>query len=282
PREPTVAKEIEPAPTPKPAPAPAPAPTPKPAFKPASTPAPKPEQTLPVSARSETRKKLSTLRKTLAQRLVEAQKESVQVTTFNEVDMTEVIAFREKYREQFMTKHGVKLGFMSFFIKAAVSALQAFPEVNSYLVGDEIVYRNYFDIAVAVSTDRGVIVPVLKHCDALSFAEIERQIDDFAERARSGRLTAPDLEGGGFTITNGGLFGSLLSTPVLNPPQCAILGMHKITKRPYVVNDQIVIRPIMNLALSYDHRLLDGKEAVSFLVHIKNCLEEPFRLELGV
>lgn len=244
--------------------------------------APSPSPLPAISSQSETRKKLSPLRKTLSQKLVAAQKESATLTTFNEVDMTEVMKCREKYKEAFMTKYGVKLGLMSFFVKAAVSALQAFPQVNAYLDSDDIVYRNYFDISVAIATERGLIVPVIKNCDALSFADIEKAIADFSLRAKNGQLSVDELQGGGFTITNGGTFGSLLSTPILNFPQSAILGMHKITKRPCVVDDQIVIRSMMYLALSYDHRLIDGKEAVSFLMHIKNCIEEPLRLELEV
>ncbi|MCE5294009.1 MAG: dihydrolipoyllysine-residue succinyltransferase [Chlamydiales bacterium] len=228
------------------------------------------------------KKPLSSLKKSMAKRLLEATNTTAMLTTFNEVDMIEVIKLRELYKEAFIAKYKTKLGFMSFFVKASVSALQAFPEVNSYLDGDHQIFRGAIDIGVAVSSDRGLIVPVIKHADALSFAQIEQQIDDFASRAKSGTLTFDDLTGGGFTITNGGLFGSMLSTPILNPPQCAILGMHKITKRAVVVDDQIVIRPMMYLALSYDHRVLDGKQAVSFLVHIKNMIEDPHRLELGV
>ncbi len=232
--------------------------------------------------KQETRKKMSSLRKVMAERLLNAQKQTVTLTTFNEADMSQVMALREQYKELFMTKHGVKLGFMSFFVKAACAALKSFPIVNAYLDGDEIVYRHTIDIGVAVSTERGLIVPVLRDCETLSFADIEKQIDDFALRAKSGKLAIEELQGGGFTITNGGVFGSLFSTPLLNPPQSAILGMHKITKRPCVVDDAIVIRPLMYLALSYDHRLLDGKEAVGFLIQIKNCIEDPHRLELGV
>jgi 2-oxoglutarate dehydrogenase E2 component (dihydrolipoamide succinyltransferase) len=233
----------------------------------------------PTSER-ETRRRLSKLRRVIAERLVQAQQTSAMLTTFNEVDMTQIMALREKYKESFIKKHEVRLGLMSFFIKAVVSALIAYPDFNSYLEGDEIVHREYYDIGVAVGTDKGLFVPVIRHCDRLSFAEIEKALESFARRAKEGVLSVDDLQGGGFTITNGGVYGSLLSTPILNPPQVGILGMHKIQKRPVVIEDQIVIRPIMYLALSYDHRIVDGKEAVSFLVHIKEILEDPARLLL--
>jgi len=244
------------------------------------------EGTLPTQVLTKpgttTRKPLSRHRKVMAERMLEATHQAAMLTTFNEADMTEIIKLRETYKELFMTKHKVKLGFMSFFVKACASALEAFPMVNSYIEGNDQVFRSSLDISIAVSSDRGLVVPVLRGCDALSFAEIERQIDDFMERTKSGQLSVDELMGGGFTITNGGVFGSLLSTPILNPPQSAILGMHKITKRAVVINDKIEIRPMMFLALSYDHRVLDGKEAVLFLIHIKNMLEDPHRLELGV
>ena len=236
----------------------------------------------PAEARSETRKKLSRIRQVIAARLLEVTQETAMLTTFNEVDMSQVIAMREKYKEEFQKKHGVKLGFMSFFVKAATAALEAFPMVNSFIEGDELVTRNYIDIGIAVSSERGLIVPVLRDTNHLSYAEIEEKIDDAAARAKTGRLTVDELTGGSFTITNGGVLGSLLSTPIINPPQCAILGMHKIMKRAVVVDDQIVIRPMMYLALSYDHRVLDGKDAISFLVHIKNHLEEPQKEILGL
>ncbi|HEY4831842.1 MAG TPA: 2-oxoglutarate dehydrogenase complex dihydrolipoyllysine-residue succinyltransferase [Waddliaceae bacterium] len=232
--------------------------------------------------RRETRRKMSKIRKVIASRLVEAQQTTAMLTTFNEVDLSCVIELRGKYQEQFQKEHKIKLGFMSFFVKAAVSALAAYPELNSYIEGDEIVHREYYDIGIAVATDRGLIVPVVKGCDQLSFAEIESSIEVFARKAREGNLSVDDLQGGGFTITNGGIYGSLFSTPILNSPQSGILGMHKIEKRPIVVDEQIVIRPMMYLAMSYDHRIVDGKEAVSFLVHIKNCLEDPARLLLKV
>lgn len=225
----------------------------------------------------EIRRPMSKIRKVIAQRLVEAQRTMAMLTTFNEVDLTEVIQLREKYKEDFTKKYGCKLGFMSFFIKAVLSALKAFPDLNSYIDGEEIVHRETYDIGVAVGTDRGVIVPVIRNCDRLSYAEIEQSLENYAKKAREGTLSANDLQGGGFTVTNGGVYGSLLSTPILLPPQCGILGMHKIEKRPVVIEDQIVIRSMMYLALSYDHRLIDGKEAVSFLVHIKNTLEDPSR-----
>lgn len=230
----------------------------------------------------ETRRPMTTLRKVIAKKLVDAQKTMAMLTTFNEVDLLKVMELRESYKEVFLKKHGCKLGFMSFFVKAVVSALEAYPDLNAWIDGEEIVHREYYDIGVAVGTDKGVIVPVLRDCDLSSFAEIEQSIENYAKKAREGKLALADLQGGGFTITNGGVYGSMLSTPILLPPQCGILGMHKIEKRPVVIDDQIVIRPMMYLALSYDHRLIDGKEAVSFLVHVKNMLEEPSRLILHV
>lgn len=232
--------------------------------------------------RTETRKKLSKIRKVIAERMLQAQATTASLTTFNEIDLTQVILLRDRYKEPYVKEYGIKLGLMSFFVKAAVSALKEYPEVNAYLDGDDLVYREYFDIGIAVSTDRGVIVPVLRNCDELSFPEIELHIDSFAQQARQGKLSADDLQGGGFTITNGGVFGSLLSTPILSPPQTGILGMHKIVKRPIAISDQILIRPMMYVALTYDHRVIDGREAVSFLVHIKQCLEDPARLLLEI
>lgn len=236
----------------------------------------------PQGKRNETRRKMSRIRKVIAQRMMEAQHNTAMLTTFNEVDMTQVIALRETYKESFTKKYGVKLGFMSFFVKASVEALQQYPDVNSYIDGDDIVHREYYDIAIAVGTDKGVFVPVVRDCDKLSFAEIESAIEQFAKKAKEGMLAVEDLQGGGFTITNGGVYGSLLSTPILNPPQSGILGIHKIEKRAVVVNDQIVIRPMMYVALSYDHRIIDGKQAVSFLVTLKQMLEDPSRLLLDV
>ncbi len=230
----------------------------------------------------ETRKKLSKVRKVIGERLVEGLRTTAMLTTFNEADMSQVIALREKYKETFNKEHGVRLGYLSFFVKAVVSALVEFPAFNSYIDGEDLVQRDYYDIGIAVGTDRGLFVPVVRDCDRLSYAEIEKAIENYAIRAREGTITVGDLQGGGFTITNGGVYGSLLSTPILNPPQCGILGMHKIEKRPIVLNDEIVIKPMMYLALSYDHRVVDGKEAVSFLVHIKNHLEDPARQLLDV
>ena len=228
------------------------------------------------------RRKLSPLRQRLAQRLVQAQHEAAMLTTFNEVDLSAVRDLRAKYQEDFTRKHGVKLGFMSFFVKAVVRALQEVPVVNAQLEGDTVVENHCHHIGVAVSTDRGLLVPVLRDCDRLGFAEIEQRLADVVKRARDGKITLADLEGGVFTITNGGIFGSLLSTPILNAPQCAILGMHAIQDRPIAVNGQVVIRPMMYLALSYDHRLVDGREAVTFLVRVKQAIEDPARLLLSV
>jgi 2-oxoglutarate dehydrogenase E2 component (dihydrolipoamide succinyltransferase) len=228
----------------------------------------------------ETRQRMSGIRQRIAQRLVEAQRTAAILTTFNEADLSRVIDLRSKYKESFKTKHGVNLGFMSFFIKASIEALQAFPAVNGRIDGTDIVYHNYYNIGVAVSTERGLVVPVLRDADSMSFADIEKAIAQFAVKAREGTLAVADLRGGTFTITNGGVFGSLLSTPILNQPQSGILGMHSIQKRPVVVDDQIVIRPMMYLALSYDHRIVDGREAVSFLVRTKEGIENPERLML--
>jgi len=228
------------------------------------------------------RRKLTPLRQRLAQRLVQAQHEAAMLTTFNEVDMSAVRELRARYQEEFTKKHAVKLGFMSFFVKAVVRALQEVPVVNAQLEGDTVVENRYYHVGVAVSTDRGLLVPVLRDCDRLGFAEIEKQLADVAKRAREGKITLADLEGGVFTITNGGIFGSLLSTPILNAPQCAILGMHAIQDRPVAVNGQVVIRPMMYLALSYDHRIVDGREAVTFLVKVKQAIEDPARLLLSV
>jgi 2-oxoglutarate dehydrogenase E2 component (dihydrolipoamide succinyltransferase) len=248
-----------------------------------TAPAPEKAAAEPRSEASrETRRRMTTIRRVIAKRLVEAQSSMAMLTTFNEVDLTEIVALREKYKEIFSKKYGVKLGFMSFFVKAVVHALQAFPELNSYIDGDHIVHREYYDIGVAVGTERGLVVPVLRDCDQKSFPEIEKAIESYAAKARDGSLSIDDLQGGGFTITNGGTYGSLLSTPIVNPPQCGILGMHKIQKRAVVVNDAIVIRSMMYLALSYDHRVVDGKEAVSFLVEVKNTLESPARLLLDI
>jgi 2-oxoglutarate dehydrogenase E2 component (dihydrolipoamide succinyltransferase) len=226
----------------------------------------------------ETRKRMSGLRQRIAQRLVEVQQTAAILTTFNEADMSRVIELRTLYKESFQKKHGVGLGFMSFFVKASIDALKAFPAVNARIDGNDIVYQNFYNIGVAVSTERGLMVPVIRSAQEQSFAAIEQSIVNYATKARDGTIAVDDLQGGTFTITNGGTFGSLLSTPILNPPQSAILGMHAMKKRPVVVDDQIVIRPMMYLALSYDHRLIDGREAVSFLVRIKECIENPERM----
>jgi len=225
-----------------------------------------------------TRSKMSPLRKRIAERLVAAQHNAAILTTFNEVDMSAVMALRKKFQEDFTARHGVKLGFMSFFVKAAVQALQAVPAVNAQIEGDELVQNHYFDIGVAVGTDRGLMVPVVRDCDRLSFAEVEKAIGEVSKKARDGKIKIEDLQGGVFTISNGGIYGSMLSTPILNPPQSGILGLHNIKERAVVVDGQIVARPMMYLALSYDHRVVDGKEAVTFLVHIKQAIEDPARL----
>jgi 2-oxoglutarate dehydrogenase E2 component (dihydrolipoamide succinyltransferase) len=213
---------------------------------------------------------------------VQAQHDAAMLTTFNEVDMSAVRDLRTRHQEDFTKKHGVKLGFMSFFVKAVVHALQAVPAINAQIDGDTVVENHFYDIGVAVSTDRGLMVPVLRDCDRAGFASIEQQLASAAQKAREGKVTLADLEGGVFTITNGGVFGSLLSTPILNAPQCAILGMHAIQDRPVAVNGQVVIRPMMYVALSYDHRIVDGRDAVTFLVRLKQAIEDPARLLLGV
>ncbi|PNG15197.1 2-oxoglutarate dehydrogenase complex dihydrolipoyllysine-residue succinyltransferase [Stutzerimonas stutzeri] len=233
--------------------------------------------------RTEKRVPMTRLRAKVAERLVEAQSNMAMLTTFNEVDMTEVMALRSKYKDLFEKTHnGVRLGFMSFFVKASVEALKRFPAVNASIDGSDIVYHGYQDIGVAVSSDRGLVVPVLRNAELMSLAEVESGIATFGKKARDGKLSIDEMTGGTFTITNGGTFGSMMSTPIVNPPQAAILGMHNILQRPMAVNGQVVIRPMMYLALSYDHRLIDGKEAVSFLVTIKNLLEDPARLLLDI
>ncbi len=232
--------------------------------------------------RGESRKKMTKLRRTIAERLVQVKNQTAMLTTFNEVDMSAVMSLREREQESFQKKHGVKLGFMSFFIKASIAALQEFPDINARIEGDEIVQHHYYDIGIAVGTDKGLMVPVLRDADQLSSAEIEKKLKDFAEKARSGKISVDDLQGGTFTITNGGVYGSMLSTPILNPPQSGILGMHNIVKRAVVIEDKIEIRPIMYLALSYDHRIVDGKDSIAFLVHIKKNLEEPARFLLDL
>lgn len=224
------------------------------------------------------RRRMTGLRKTIASRLVAAKNETAMLTTFNEVDMSQIMEIRAREQEDFMKRNGVKLGFMSFFVKATVAALKEYPDVNSFIDGDEIVTYQIYDVCIAVSTEKGLMVPVIRGCDEKSFGQIEQDIAHFAKKAREGSISIEDMRGGSFTITNGGVFGSMLSTPILNPPQSAILGMHTIVKRPVVIKDQIVIRPIMYLALSYDHRIVDGSEAIQFLVHMKNNLEEPTRM----
>lgn len=232
--------------------------------------------------RPEQRVPMTRLRAKIAERLLQAQQNAAMLTTFNEVNMQNVIDLRNQYKDRFEKKHAVKLGFMSFFVKASIEALKRFPTINASIDDNDIIYHGYYDIGIAVSTERGLIVPVLRDADQLDFAGIEKSIVDFGAKTRAGSLSYDDLKGGTFTITNGGIFGSMLSTPILNPPQCAILGMHAIKERPVVENGQIVIRPIMYLALSYDHRLVDGREAVQFLVTIKECLEAPAHLLLNI
>ena len=230
----------------------------------------------------EERVHMTRLRRRIAERLKEAQNTAAMLTTFNEADMSAVMALRERYRESFEKKHGVRLGFMSFFVKACIVALKEIPAANGEIDGEDIVYKNHYDIGVAVGTEQGLVVPVVRDADRLDFADIEKQVGDLGRRARDGKLKLEELSGGTFTITNGGVYGSLMSTPILNPPQSAILGMHKIQQRPVVVGGQIVARPMMYLALSYDHRLVDGREAVTFLVRVKECIEDPERLLFGV
>jgi 2-oxoglutarate dehydrogenase E2 component (dihydrolipoamide succinyltransferase) len=230
----------------------------------------------------EERVKMTRLRLTIAKRLKEAQENAAMLTTFNEVDMSEVISMRNQHKDEFQNKYGVKLGFMSFFVKACVIGLKNYPSVNAEIQDEEIVYKNYYNISIAVGTDRGLVVPVLRETDEMSFADIEKKIGGLGKKARDGKITIEDLQGGTFTITNGGIYGSMLSTPILNPPQSAVLGMHNIIQRPYVINGSIEVRPIMYLALSYDHRIIDGKEAVSFLKIVKESLEQPKRLFLNI
>jgi 2-oxoglutarate dehydrogenase E2 component (dihydrolipoamide succinyltransferase) len=264
--------------------APAPSATPPPTLasvRPAPAPVP-PRSPRPASDEGEERVKLSPIRKRIAERLVQAQHTAAILTTFNEVDMQAVIDLRAHMKERFQQVHGVGLGFMSFFARATVMALRDFPVVNAEIRGDEVVYKHYVHLGIAVGSGRGLVVPVLHHAERMSFADIEREIGRLAGLARDGKLSLDDLSGGTFTISNGGVYGSLMSTPILNPPQSGILGMHKIEKRPVVVDDQIVVRPMMYLALSYDHRLVDGEQAVSFLVRVKERIEEPARLLLDV
>ena len=230
----------------------------------------------------EERVKMTRLRLTIAKRLKEAQENAAMLTTFNEVDMSEVMSMRNQYKDDFLSKYGVKLGFMSFFVKACIIGLKNYPAINAEIQGDEIVYKNYYNISIAVGTDRGLVVPVIRETDEMSFAEIEKNIGDLGQKARDGKITIEDLQGGTFTITNGGIYGSMLSTPILNPPQSAVLGMHNIVQRPVAVKGNLEVRPVMYLALSYDHRIIDGKEAVSFLKIVKESLEQPKRLFLNI
>jgi 2-oxoglutarate dehydrogenase E2 component (dihydrolipoamide succinyltransferase) len=230
----------------------------------------------------ETRQRMSAIRQRIGDRLVASQKSTATLTTINEADLSAVIGLREKYRDRFQEKHGVNLGFMSFFVKAAIEALRAFPAVNARIEGSDIVYLHYYHIGIAVSTEKGLMVPVLPDADRMSFAQIEKRLAELTQKARDGKIGVQDLQGGTFTITNGGVFGSLLSTPILNPGQVGILGMHAIQKRPIAMSDQVVIRPMMYLAFSYDHRLIDGREAVLFLVRVKECIENPERLLLEI
>ena len=230
----------------------------------------------------EERVKMTRLRLTIAKRLKEAQENAAMLTTFNEVDMSEIMSMRSQHKEEFQKKYGVKLGFMSFFVKACVIGLKNYPAINAEIQDEEIVYKNYYNISIAVGTDRGLVVPVLRETDEMSFADIEKNIGNLGQKARDGKITIEDLQGGTFTITNGGIYGSMLSTPILNPPQSAVLGMHNIIERPMVVNNKVEIRPVMYLALSYDHRIIDGKEAVSFLKIVKESLEQPKRLFLNI
>jgi 2-oxoglutarate dehydrogenase E2 component (dihydrolipoamide succinyltransferase) len=255
--------------------APVQAPAPAPA-------APAPAAAAPQSGERQTRRKLTPLRQRIAERLVSAQHSAALLTTFNEVDMSGVMALRSRYQDDFVKKNGLKLGFMSFFVKAVVHALREVPAINTQLDGDTLVQNHFYDIGVAVSTEKGLMVPVIRDCDSLGMASIERAITNAAGKAREGKITLADLEGGVFTITNGGTFGSLLSTPIINPPQSAILGMHAINERPVALAGQVVIRPMMYVALTYDHRLVDGREAVTFLVKVKQQIEDPSRLLLGL
>ena len=282
------AKAEAPAPAPEPAkaaatPAPAPvadAPQLKLVPKPEPAPAPAPAVKREAEGRV-TRKRMTPLRKRIAEQLVTAQRTAAILTTFNECDMSALMTLRKQLQDDFLKKHGVKLGFMSFFVKAVVDALKAVPQINVRVDGDDIVSNNFYDVGVAIGTERGLIVPILREADKKSFADIERDILDYAAKAKQGKIQLDDLTGGVFTVSNGGVYGSLLSTPILNPPQSGILGMHTIQQRPVAVDGQVVIRPMMYLAMSYDHRVVDGKEAVTFLIRIKECIENPARLLVG-
>ncbi len=283
-RDADAASEAAPAAEPAPAPAveaaPAPPTAPAPALR--AQPAPAREAPAPATGRAEERVTMTPIRRRIAERLVESQQQAALLTTFNEIDMSAVMDFRLRYRDDFEKRHDVRLGFLSFFVKAVVDALRQCPRLNAEIDGSDIIYRNYYDIGIAVSTDRGLMVPVLRSAERMSFAEIEAQIADFAGRARAGRIRIDELQGGTFTITNGGVFGSLLSTPIINPPQSGVLGLHAIQERPIVRGGEIVVRPMMYVALTYDHRIVDGREAVTFLVRIKEAIEEPARMLVEV
>jgi 2-oxoglutarate dehydrogenase E2 component (dihydrolipoamide succinyltransferase) len=241
-------------------------------------PVPAPPTSVPAVGEREVRVRMSRLRRRIAERLKAAQNTAAMLTTFNEIDMSATIALRERHRDAFEKKHGVRLGFMSIFVKAAIVALKELPGVNAEIDGEDVVYKNHYDVGVAVGTEQGLVVPVLRDADRLSFAEIEKSIAEYGRKAREGKLTIEELSGGTFTISNGGIYGSLMSTPILNPPQSGILGMHKIERRPVAIGDKIEIRPMMYVALSYDHRIVDGREAVTFLVRLKECVEDPSRI----
>ena len=249
-----------------------------PSAPPQPAPASQAKAPVPSGERREERVRMSRLRQTVARRLKEAQNTAAMLTTFNDVDMSAVMDARSRYKDLFEKKHGIRLGFMSFFVKACVLAARDVPSVNGSIEGDEIVYRDYFDVSIAVSAPKGLVVPVIRNAQAMSFADIEKTIAEYGKKAKEGTLTVDEMTGGTFTISNGGVFGSLLSTPIINPPQSAVLGMHRIEERPMVVDGQIVARPMMYLALSYDHRLIDGREAVTFLVRVKEAIEDPTRL----
>jgi 2-oxoglutarate dehydrogenase E2 component (dihydrolipoamide succinyltransferase) len=248
--------------------------------KPVAAPKPSAPAAPREAGEREERQRMSRRRQTIARRLVEAQQTTASLTTFNEVDLSAVIELRKRHQEEFVERHGVKLGFMSIFTKAVVSALKQFPRVNAEIQGEEMVLKHHYDIGIAVGADEGLVVPVVRDADKLGFAEIEKTIGELGTKARDGKLTLDDLQGGTFTITNGGIFGSMLSTPILNPPQVGILGMHNIMERPVVVDGEIVVRPMMYVALTYDHRMVDGREAVQFLVAVKRAVEEPVRMLL--
>ncbi len=277
---PQSSKETRP-PFPMPAPGTSPAMAPQLFQTPPPPPAADPTKPVDNTGRT-TRKRLSPIRRKIAERLVAAQRTAALLTTFNEVDLSQVMALRKQHQDAFVAKYGIKLGFMSFFVKATAHALQAVPEINAQLEGDELIQNHYYDIGVAVGTEKGLVVPVVRNCDTSTFAEIEQQIIDYAKKAREGKIAIADMQGGVFTISNGGIYGSMLSTPIINPPQSGILGMHSIQDRPIAVKGEVVIRPMMYLALSYDHRIVDGKEAVTFLKTIKELLEDPARMLFGI